>query len=192
MTLPNYGAWRFTRVAGPTPQAPDIYAPIRDGWISPGYFESSGRPVWKLLPTAAGPDYAKGAAYGEEIRAQLAGDDPAVLVLERDFVTQSVDPMFLEPECGLAWYDAGRSNLELVLGVQSPVRGHEAPSPICSARPPAASSRAQSTPSSPISAAASGGAITRRFRSMWPWRRCSSPAAQFASRRIAISNSRAG
>ena len=120
VTLPNYGAWRFTRVAGQSPQAPDIYAPIRDGWISPGYFESSGRPVWKLLPTAAGPDYAKGAAYGEEIRAQLAGDDPAVLVLERDFMTQSVDPMFLEPECGLAWYDAGRSNLELVLGVQSP------------------------------------------------------------------------
>jgi CO/xanthine dehydrogenase Mo-binding subunit len=28
--------------------------------------------------------------------------------------------MFLEAECGLAWYDAERKNLELVLGVQSP------------------------------------------------------------------------
>src|SRR5260370_6351856 len=28
--------------------------------------------------------------------------------------------MFLEPESGLAWYDARRKNLELVLGVQSP------------------------------------------------------------------------
>jgi CO/xanthine dehydrogenase Mo-binding subunit len=120
VTLPNYGAWRFTRVAGPTPEAHDIYAPIQEGWISPGFFASSGRPVWKLLPTAAGPEYAKGAAYGEEIRAQLASNDPAVLVLERDFATQSVDPMFLEPECGLAWYDADRKNLGLVLGVQSP------------------------------------------------------------------------
>src|SRR3984885_14131078 len=31
--------------------------------------------------------------------------------------------MFLEPETGLAWYDPGRKNLELVIGVQSP---HEA------------------------------------------------------------------
>ena len=50
--------------------------------------------------------YAKGAAYGEEIRAELATNDPALLVLDRDFETQSVDPMFLEPESGLAWYAA--------------------------------------------------------------------------------------
>jgi CO/xanthine dehydrogenase Mo-binding subunit len=43
-----------------------------------------------------------------------------VLVLDREFETQSVDPLFLEPECGLAWYDPGRKNLELLLGVQSP------------------------------------------------------------------------
>jgi CO/xanthine dehydrogenase Mo-binding subunit len=42
------------------------------------------------------------------------------LVLDREFETQSVDPMFLEPENGLAWYDARRKNLELVTGVQSP------------------------------------------------------------------------
>ena len=41
-------------------------------------------------------------------------------MLDREFETQSVDPMFLEPESGLAWYDAGPKNLELVLGVQSP------------------------------------------------------------------------
>ena len=46
-------------------------------------------------------------------------------MLDREFETQSVDPMFLEPECGLAWYDAGRKNLELVLGVQSPYEAAE-------------------------------------------------------------------
>ena len=30
---------------------------------------------------------------------------PNLLVLDREFETQSVDPMFLEPESGLAWYD---------------------------------------------------------------------------------------
>jgi hypothetical protein len=102
VTLPNYGAWRFTRVAGPTPDAPDVYSPIQEGWISPGFFKSSGRPIWKVLPVSEGAEYAKGAAYGEEIRAQLATTNSAVLVLERDFRTQSVDPMFLEPDGRIA------------------------------------------------------------------------------------------
>ena len=59
--------------------------------------------------TPAAP-YAKAATYGEQIRAELAANNPALLVLDREFETQSVDPMFLEPECGLAWYDAGAKN----------------------------------------------------------------------------------
>lgn len=36
------------------------------------------------------------------------------------FVTQTMDPMFMEPEAGLAWYDGATSKLNLVLGTQSP------------------------------------------------------------------------
>src|SRR5882757_4649973 len=36
---PNYGAFRFTRVAGPTPDAPDVYSPVKNGWVSPGRFQ---------------------------------------------------------------------------------------------------------------------------------------------------------
>ena len=120
LIMPNYGAYRFTRIAGPTPDAPDVYAPIQEGWISPDRSDKGGRPIWKPLPINEGGAYAKGATYGEQIRALLAKNDPAVLVLDREFETQSVDPMFLEPECGLAWYDTDRKILELVLGVQSP------------------------------------------------------------------------
>lgn len=116
----NYAAFRFTRVAGPTPDAPDVYSPVREGWISPGFLESPGRPIWKPLPVAEGGEYAKGATYGEDIRASLARNDSAILTLARDFETQSVDPMFLEPEAGLAWYDPSSKDLKLVLGVQSP------------------------------------------------------------------------
>jgi CO/xanthine dehydrogenase Mo-binding subunit len=120
VSMPPYGAHRFTRVAGPTPNAPDVYSPIQEGWVSPGKFQNSDRPIWRPLPIKEGAQYAKAATYGEEIRALLARNDPAVLVLDREFETQSVDPMSLEPEAGLTWYDPGRKNLELVLGVQSP------------------------------------------------------------------------
>src|SRR5712672_94888 len=117
---PNYGAFRFTRVAGPTPDAPDVYSPVKNGWVSPGRFQDTERPIWTRLPIPTGGAYVEAATRGEQIRAELAASNPAVLVLDREFETQSVDPMFLEPETGLAWYDMGAKNLELVLGVQSP------------------------------------------------------------------------
>ena len=123
--MPDYGAFRFTRVAGPTPDAPDIYSPIQAGWISPGHSQNTKLPVWMPAGATAGSAYAAGASYGEQIRAELTANDPGLLVLDREFETQSVDPMFLEPEGGLAWYDASSKNLELVLGVQSPYEAAE-------------------------------------------------------------------
>src|SRR5262249_17037585 len=121
--MPNYAQFRFTRIGGATPDAPDVYSTVKHGRVSPAFFDSSGRPVWARL--AAGQAYAEAATYGEKIRAELADDNPALLVLDREFETQSVDPMALEPENGLAWYDAGRKKLELVLGVQSPYEAAE-------------------------------------------------------------------
>ena len=118
--MPNYGQFRFTRVGGPAPDAPDVYSPSKNGWVSPGFFENSGAPIWPRLPVPSGAAYAEAANYGEKIRAELDAKNPALLVLDREFETQSVDPMALEPESGLAWYDAGRKNLNLVISVQSP------------------------------------------------------------------------
>ena len=120
ITRPPYAAFRFTRVAGPTPDAPDVYSPVKNGWVSPGKFQNTERPIWARLPIPIGQEYAEAAGYGEDIRAELAADNPARLVLERQFETQSAEPMFLEPESGLAWYDPGRRILELIVGVQSP------------------------------------------------------------------------
>jgi CO/xanthine dehydrogenase Mo-binding subunit len=126
VAMPYYGAFRFTRVAGPTPDAPDIYSPVQAGWVSPEHFQGTQLPVWTASAASAGSAYAKAATYGEQIRAELAAGNPKLLLLDREFETQSVDPMFLEPESGLGWYDAGAKNLELVLGVQSPNDAAEA------------------------------------------------------------------
>jgi CO/xanthine dehydrogenase Mo-binding subunit len=123
---PDYGAYRFTRVAGPTPDAPDVYSTFKDGLAKPEHFQNTELPVWAPVAMTKAPLYAKAAAHGEQIRAELAANNPALLVLDRAFETASNDPMFLETECGIAWYDAGRKNLELVLGVQSPFENAEA------------------------------------------------------------------
>jgi CO/xanthine dehydrogenase Mo-binding subunit len=122
---PNYAAFRFTRVAGSTPDAPDVYSPLQEGWINPGIMDAAGRPIWKPLAVPTGQKYAKGAVLGEQIRADLAANNPALFTLDRDFETQSVDPMFLEPECGLAWFEPGAAKLEILLGVQSPYEAME-------------------------------------------------------------------
>jgi CO/xanthine dehydrogenase Mo-binding subunit len=114
-----YGAHRLVRVAGATPQAADIYSPLLDGWVAPRGFRNGDIPVWAPADPQ-GPADAKASFYGDRIRAELAANSPDLLVLDRVFETQSVDPMFLEPEAGLAWYDASARRLELVVGVQSP------------------------------------------------------------------------
>jgi CO/xanthine dehydrogenase Mo-binding subunit len=120
VAVPNYGAFRFTRVAGATAEAPDIYSPIQAGSVTPGRIQNTALPVWEPIAKETQAPYAKAATHGEQIRAALAAKNPALLVLDRTFETQSVDPMFLEPESGLGWYNGNGDKLELVLGVQSP------------------------------------------------------------------------
>ena len=122
---PPYAAYRFTRVAGPTPDSPDVYSPVQNGWVSPPKLKDAEQPNWTPLADPAGHAYAEAAGHGEAIRAELAANNPAHLVLERQFETQSADPVFLEPESGIAWYDPDRKNLELVIGVQSPYEAVE-------------------------------------------------------------------
>jgi CO/xanthine dehydrogenase Mo-binding subunit len=125
VVVPNYGAFRFTRVAGTTPEAADVYSSIQAGWVTPGRIQNTALPVWEPFAKETQASYGKAATYGEQIRAELAAKNPALLVLDRTFETQSVDPMFLEPESGIGWYDREGDELELVLGVQSPYEATE-------------------------------------------------------------------
>jgi len=124
-TIAPYGSHRFVRVAGATPEAPDVYSPMLASWTVPRSFADGNNPVWAPADHD-GPADAKATYYGEQIRAELAAANPDLLLLDRKFETQSVDPMFLEPESGLGWYDAGTKTLELVLGMQSPYEAAEA------------------------------------------------------------------
>ena len=114
-----YAAARFVRVAGPTPQAEDIYSPMLAGWTFPSLYKKDDRPSW-AVPSAAGSDAARASYYGDRIRAEIEAGGADRIVLDRKFQTQSIDQVFMEPEAGLAWYDSATRKLELVIGVQSP------------------------------------------------------------------------
>ena len=61
---------------------------------------------------------ARNSFYLQKIKQDLSNAD--WLRLEASFQTQSVDPMFMEPENGLSWYDSKSQTLSLTLGTQSP------------------------------------------------------------------------
>lgn len=59
-------------------------------------------------------------ALRQRIAATLQTASPGVLQLDGRYSTQVLDPMFMEPEAGLAWLDrAGTGTLNLVLGTQA-------------------------------------------------------------------------
>ena len=76
--MPNYGAFRFTRVGGPTPEAPDVFSPFKNGWVSPRRFEDTGQPGLGSTPDPTGQAYADAATHGDAIRAELSADNPAL------------------------------------------------------------------------------------------------------------------
>jgi len=57
----------------------------------------------------------------DKIREKLeASDDLGWTALSRSYETQMIDPMFMEPESGLAWLDRKDGTLHLLIGSQSP------------------------------------------------------------------------
>jgi hypothetical protein len=69
VVMPDYGAYRFTRVAGPTAESPDVYSPLQAGWVSPGRIQASALPVWSSLAKETLAPYGKAAVHGERIRS---------------------------------------------------------------------------------------------------------------------------
>src|ERR1700755_301610 len=61
VVAPNYGAFRFTRVAGATPEAPDVYSPIQAGWVTPSPIQDSALPVWAPYAKETQAPYGKAA-----------------------------------------------------------------------------------------------------------------------------------
>jgi CO/xanthine dehydrogenase Mo-binding subunit len=113
-----WGSSRFVRVGGPTPEAEDVFSPIKQGSFSPAY--QNHEPVWPA-PEATGDVGAQGMLHAKAIADELARPPADWLVLTRDYTSQSGDVAALEPDNANGWYDAGREELHLVVPTKSPL-----------------------------------------------------------------------
>lgn len=113
---PHYGAARYVRVDGGSPDAADQFSPFQDTVVS-GTF-SGDEVVWP----AAGEHGAEARAMraAEQIERKIATASDDALVLKRSYVSQSIDPSAMEADNGNVWYDASGKVLHLMIATQAP------------------------------------------------------------------------
>ena len=144
---PPYGAVRYVRIEGKTPDGDDVYSPFLDAVIF-GTF-SGDDPVWpttidvaeamtvdatlkKTVRAVANQWFsrdpaAKGMAAAALIEHEIGLADDGVLVLKRDYFSQSIDACAMEPDNGNVWYEPDTRTLHVLVATQSPhADAHEA------------------------------------------------------------------
>ena len=81
------------------------------------YLDYSGNEEYSFIKDTQ-PKKLDSNIYIKKMQADLTKSNWHLV--KRRYSTQSVDPMFMEPENGLAWYDSLSKTLHLTLGTQSP------------------------------------------------------------------------
>lgn len=140
---PPYGSARFVRIGGESPEAEDRFSPLTDTVIS-GRFEGN-TVVWPVAalspnagargvvtppttdppPTGSSTDaqaeaVARGMAAVAEIASEIENAGEEILILKRDYFSQSIDASAMEADNGNVWYDPVTRALHIMVATQSP------------------------------------------------------------------------
>lgn len=142
----NYGAGRFVRIGGETPSDAPEFAPFQNGAIKGGFHGNDIIwPPFKADPNLFIPEVIKrkrGSGFEDSLHAanldptvpqqamdaamliakeiEEARNNPDKIVLERQGLSQSIDPCAMEPDNCTAWYDAQTRSLHIMTATQSP------------------------------------------------------------------------
>ena len=116
-TPPNYGATRFARIAGATPEAPDVYAPLTGTTV---YASFAGDKVLWPAANQAGNAAERAMWAAGEVDRMIGSAGSDALVVKRSYVSQSMDTSPMEADNGNAWLDPASGTLRLMLATQSP------------------------------------------------------------------------
>jgi CO/xanthine dehydrogenase Mo-binding subunit len=116
-TPAHYGAARFVRIGGKTPDDPDVCSPLEGTTIYAGF---DGDKVAWPAPAADGDAAARAMWAAGEIEREIAGSGQDRLVLNRSYFSQSVDASAMEADNGNVWYDPATGIMRAVIATQSP------------------------------------------------------------------------
>jgi len=112
-----WGSFRYVRVGGETPYDDDVYSSLKDAPLFPvGHREQE--PQWPAPGTTAVD--ARGIAHAAAMSATLDAPPEDLLVIDREYFSQSVDTAAFEADNGLGWHDAAQGTLHFVTATQSP------------------------------------------------------------------------
>ncbi|HEU5135720.1 MAG TPA: molybdopterin cofactor-binding domain-containing protein [Steroidobacteraceae bacterium] len=114
---PNYGAARYVRIEGASPDAPDENSPIRDSIIFAGF--KGEQPQWPA-PSRTGDAMARGMAAAMRIEQEFAAAGDDALLMRRSYTSQSIDASAMETENGNVWYDPATQSMNMMIATQSP------------------------------------------------------------------------
>jgi CO/xanthine dehydrogenase Mo-binding subunit len=114
--LANYGASRYVRVDGGSPEAEDRYSPLKDAVIFAKF--AGNEPAWPA--PGEGDAMARGMAAASGIAADIAAAGSDMLVVKRRYFSQSIDASAMEADNGNVWYDAPSGTLHIMMATQSP------------------------------------------------------------------------
>lgn len=116
-TPANYGAARFVRIAGATPAAPDVYAPLTGTTV---YASFTGDKVAWPAAVRSGDAAQRAMWAAEEIDRTIASAGGEAMVVRRSYSSQSIDASAMEADNGIAWLDPSSGVLRLMMATQSP------------------------------------------------------------------------
>jgi CO/xanthine dehydrogenase Mo-binding subunit len=112
-----YSAWRIIREEGTDgPFGEDAYSILQDGLFFPNY--KAHHLDWPTQVGKNGSISARGMYYAQQIDKGIKESEWHVL--DKEYSTQIVDPVMMEPEAFNGWFDAKEQTFYTVVTCQSP------------------------------------------------------------------------
>ncbi|MCT8266274.1 molybdopterin-dependent oxidoreductase [Afifella sp. JA880] len=112
-----YGGARYVRIGGETPEAPDVFSPLKNTTV---FGRIANRSVEWPSPSEGGEASAQALYHAQQLRQELQNPPEGWRIYKRSFSSQYVDPAAMETDNGNAWYEEKSGRLHVVTGTQSP------------------------------------------------------------------------
>jgi len=113
-----YGSFRYVRVGGDTPYAPDVFSSLKDTDLFPAI--KNRRPVWPDNPSLNGDIGEQGVYHAQRMQEELDNPSENWEVFSASYTTPYIEPAALEPDNGNGWFDAETGTLHFVVATQCP------------------------------------------------------------------------